>query len=170
MEVVLICDIENKASRDVMVMSSASSVEMLRWCLKRKINWLGVFMVYSCATIRFIFFPGLFFTLLSNFWLFGGLGVGVFVLGSWIGFLGVVISVNGVWGLGCGALCVMWCWGSLHEHRRINLGKKCCLQYWQWFRHWAFIQTFCLTWQNFWWCISRLCLQFYQQAIMVACD
>ena len=48
---------------------------------------------------RYIFFPGLFFILLSLFCLF----MVVLGLGSWIGFLGMVFSVDRVWGLWCGA-------------------------------------------------------------------
>ena len=39
------------------------------------------------------------------FWLvYGGLGFGISVLGSYIGFLGLGFSVDGVWGLWCGSL------------------------------------------------------------------
>ena len=52
-------------------------------------------------------FPGLlfilFFLILT---MYGGLGVGVLGLGSWIGFLSMAISVDGVWGLWCRALRV----------------------------------------------------------------
>ena len=44
-----------------------------------------------------IFFPQLFFILFFSFLLiYGGLGVGVLGLGFWIGFLGLVFSVDGV--------------------------------------------------------------------------
>ena len=48
-------------------------------------------------------------------------------LGSWIGFLGLGLSVDGVWGLGCGAFWVLWGWGSLYNHKRNTLGKKMVL-------------------------------------------
>ena len=35
-------------------------------------------------------------------------------LGSWIGFLGLVFSVDGVLGLWCGAFLVFWGWGSVY--------------------------------------------------------
>ena len=50
-----------------------------------------------------IFSQGYFFS--SYFRIYDGLGVGV--LGSWIGFLRVEISVDGVWGLWCGAFGVL---------------------------------------------------------------
>ena len=65
---------------------------------------------WTCAQIRelrtfiasrYIFFPGLFFIIfsfLAHLWWFGVLG-----LGSYIGFLGLGFSVDGVWGLWCGA-------------------------------------------------------------------
>ena len=56
-----------------------------------------------------IFFPGLFsrFSLFfAHFWWFGGWG-----FGSWIGFLGLVFSVDGVYGLWCGAF-----WDSLYKN------------------------------------------------------
>ena len=33
--------------------------------------------------------------------IYGGLGVGVLELGSWIGFLGLVFGIDGVWDLKC---------------------------------------------------------------------
>ena len=43
------------------------------------------------------------------FWLFfGGLGLGVVGLGSYIGFFGLRFSVDGVGGLWCGAFWVFW--------------------------------------------------------------
>mgnify|MGYP001796587808 CR=1 FL=1 len=45
-------------------------------------------------------------------------------LWSWIGFLGLGFSVDGVLGLWCGAFWVLWGWGSPYTHRRINLGKN----------------------------------------------
>ena len=50
--------------------------------------------------------------ILHNFFLFwliyGGLGFGVLGLGSYIGFLGLGFSVDGVWGLWCGAFWDFW--------------------------------------------------------------
>ena len=37
-----------------------------------------------------------------------GLGFGVLGLGSYIGFLGLGFSVDGFWGLWCGAFWVFW--------------------------------------------------------------
>ena len=55
------------------------------------------------------FFPRV---ILHNFFLFwliyGGLGFGVLGLGSYIGFLGLGFSVDGVWGLWCGAFWFFW--------------------------------------------------------------
>mgnify|MGYP001801797036 FL=1 len=73
------------------------------------------------------FFPGLFFTfflIFSHLWWFGVLG-----FGSWIGFLGLGFSVDGVLGLWCEAIRGFWGWGSLYKHIRINLGKKLCVQW-----------------------------------------
>ena len=54
---------------------------------------------------RIIFFPRLFFIFFFSFLLiYGGLGVGV--LGSWIWFLGLVFSVDGVSRLWCGVFWV----------------------------------------------------------------
>ena len=51
-----------------------------------------------------IFFPRFILYIFFFFWLiYGGLGVGVLGLGSYIGFLGLGFSVDGVWGLWCGA-------------------------------------------------------------------
>ena len=47
-----------------------------------------------------------------------------FGVGSYIGFLGLGFSVDGVWGLWCGAFWVFLGFGSLYEHKRINLGKN----------------------------------------------
>ena len=38
--------------------------------------------------------------------------------------MGLEFSVNAIWGLWCGALWVLWSWGSLCNHRRITLGKS----------------------------------------------
>ena len=46
-------------------------------------------------------------------------------LGSWIGFLGLGFSVDGV--LGLWAFWNIWGWGYLHKHRIITLGKKLCV-------------------------------------------
>ena len=51
-----------------------------------------------------------FFLILAPFW--------------WFGFLGLGFSVDGVWGLWCGAFWVFLGWCSLYKHKRINLGKK----------------------------------------------
>ena len=40
--------------------------------------------------------------------IYGGLGLGVLGLGSYFGFLGLGFSVDGVWGLWCGAFWVFW--------------------------------------------------------------
>ena len=57
------------------------------------------------------FFPGLFFIIFFLFLLiYGGLGFGVLGLGSYFGFLGLGLSVDGVWGLWCGAFWVFWVW------------------------------------------------------------
>ena len=68
------------------------------------------------------FFPGLFFTsffIFSHLWWFGVLG-----FGSWIGFLGLGFSVDGVLGLWCEAIRGFWGWGSLYKQLRITLGKN----------------------------------------------
>ena len=54
----------------------------------------------------------------AHLWWFG-------VSGSYIGFLGLGFSVDGVWGLWCGAFWVFWVWCSLYKHKRIILGKNC---------------------------------------------
>ena len=72
----------------------------------------------SCVNTIFLF-PGLFFLLYPHAfscmgYIFGGLGVRV--LGSWVGFLGLGLYVNGAaWGLWCGVFWVFWGWGSLCE-------------------------------------------------------
>ena len=64
----------------------------------------GVYKKTKCG-YSYIFFPR---GILYNFFLFlliyGGLGFGV--LGSYFGFLGLGLSVDGVWGLWCGAFWV----------------------------------------------------------------
>ena len=57
--------------------------------------------------------------------MYGGLGFGV--LGLVFEFFGLGHSVDGVWVPWCGAFWVFWVWGSLYKHKRITLGKKCCL-------------------------------------------
>ena len=52
-----------------------------------------------------------------------GSEVGVWVL-DWVSRGEDFSSVDGVWGLWCGGLWVLWKWGSLYKHRRINLGKN----------------------------------------------
>ena len=55
------------------------------------------------------FSPGLFFIIFAYFCSFyDGLGFGVLGLGSYFGFLGLGLSVDGVWGLWCGAIWVFW--------------------------------------------------------------
>ena len=65
----------------------------------------------SHCECRYIFFPRV---ILYNFFLllliYGGLGFGVLGLGSYFGFLGLGLSVDGVWGLWCGAFWVFWVW------------------------------------------------------------
>ena len=51
--------------------------------------------------------------------IYGDLGFGV--LGSYIGFLGLGVSVDGVRGLWCGTFWVSLGWGSLYKHKRITL-------------------------------------------------
>ena len=82
----------------------------------------------------------LFFILFSHFLLiyvgFGGgllrLGswIGFLGLGSWIGFLGLGFSVNGVWGLCCGAFKAFWCLGCLCKLRRITFGENFASESW----------------------------------------
>ena len=56
-----------------------------------------------------IFFPRVILYNFLLFWLiYGGLGFGVLGLGSYMGFLGLGFSVDGVWGLWCGAIWVFW--------------------------------------------------------------
>ena len=51
-----------------------------------------------------IFFPRvILYTFFSFLLIYGGVGVGVLGLGSWIGFLGLGFSVDGFWGLWSGA-------------------------------------------------------------------
>ena len=61
--------------------------------------------------VRYIIFPRV---ILYNFFLFlliyGDLGFRVLGLGSYFGFLGLELSVDGVWGLWCGAFWVFWVW------------------------------------------------------------
>ena len=67
------------------------------------------FLSLDVSILKFLlyFFPGLFFIIFFLFWLiYGGLGFGVLGLGSYIGFLGLGISVDGVWGLWCEAIWV----------------------------------------------------------------
>ena len=71
-----------------------------------------------------IFFPGLFFINFSYFGSFLVVWGFVLGLGSYIWFLGLGFSVDGVWGLWCGALWVFLGWGTLYKHKRITLGKK----------------------------------------------
>ena len=55
------------------------------------------------------FFPRVILYNFFLFWLiYGGLGFGVLGLGSLIRFLGLGFSVDGVWGLWCGAFWVFW--------------------------------------------------------------
>ena len=50
-------------------------------------------------------FPRVIFYTFSHFLLInGGLGVGILGLWSWNGFWGLGLSVDGVWGMWCGAL------------------------------------------------------------------
>ena len=77
--------------------------------------------------LAIFFFPGLFFIIFILLLLiYGGLGFGVLGLGSYFGFLGLGLSVDGVWGLWCGAFWVFLGLGSLYKHKRITLGKKWC--------------------------------------------
>ena len=46
-------------------------------------------------------------------------GLGLKGWGLWIGFLGLGFSVDGVWGLWCGAFWVLWGWGSLYKHKKM---------------------------------------------------
>ena len=74
------------------------------------------------------FFPGLFCWLFfSCLLIYGGLGVGVFRLESWIVSLELGFSVDVVWGLRCGAFWVFWGLSSLYKHRRITLEKNSAL-------------------------------------------
>ena len=67
------------------------------------------------SKISYIIFPRVILYNFFLFWLiYGGLG-----LGSYIEFLGLGLSVDGVWGL-LGFLG----WGSLYKHKRITLGKN----------------------------------------------
>ena len=71
-----------------------------------------------------IFFPRVILYNSFLFWLiYGGLGFGVLGLGSYIGFFGSGFSVDGVWGLWCGAFWVFLGWGSIYKHKRITLGE-----------------------------------------------
>ena len=68
---------------------------------------------------------GYFLYFFSHFLLiYGGFGVGFLRLGSWIGFLRLGFSVNGVYGLWCGAFKAFWGLNCLCKHRRITLGKN----------------------------------------------
>ena len=97
--------------------------QLVRWSVKK--SRVAFFFSLNRRGGRFIFFPGLFFIIFFLFWLiYGGLGFGVLGLGSYIGFLGLGFSVDGVWGLWCGAFWVFLGWGSLYKHKRITLGKK----------------------------------------------
>ena len=70
------------------------------------------------------FFPRVILCNFFLFWLiYGGLGFGVFGLGSYIGFLGLGFSVDGVWGLWCGVFWVFWV-GALYINKKNNPGKK----------------------------------------------
>ena len=73
---------------------------------------------------HYIFSQGYFLTYFSFLLIYGGLGVGVLGLWSWIGFVGLGFSFDGVWGLWCKAFWVFWGWGSLNKYRRISLGKN----------------------------------------------
>ena len=55
---------------------------------------------FIMVSMKLYFFPRVILYNFSYFWLiFGGLGFGVLRLGSYIGFLGLGFSVDGVWGL-----------------------------------------------------------------------
>ena len=58
--------------------------------------------------------------------IYGGLGVGVLGLRSWIGLLGLEFLADLVRDLWCGAFWGDWGLGSLYKQRRITLGKKLC--------------------------------------------
>ena len=63
--------------------------------------------------------------LVSFLLIYGGLGV--VVLGSWIGLLWLGFSAGAVWGLWYGTSWGFLGWGSPFDHRRIILGKKLCV-------------------------------------------
>ena len=70
-----------------------------------------------------VFSKAILLTFFSILLVYGRLG-----LVTWVGFLGLGFSVDGVRGLWCGAFGVYWGEGSLYKHRRINLGK--CFASW----------------------------------------
>ena len=73
----------------------------------------------STATSYAIFFPRFILHIFfSSFCFF------MVILG--VGFWGLGFSVHGVWGPWSGPFWFVWGWGSMHKHRRINLGKKLC--------------------------------------------
>ena len=91
-------------------------------------------------SIPAIFFPRyILYTFFSFLLIYGGLGFGDLGLGFWIGFLGLVFSVDQVLGLWCRAFYVFWGWGSLYKHRRITPGQKLC------FNPCSICKTWCLS-------------------------
>ena len=70
--------------------------------------------------IGLYFLPRLFFIFFIYIWVIcSGFGVGVLLFGSWIGLLGLRFSVDGVWGLWCGAFWILGV-GTLY----INIDEK----------------------------------------------
>ena len=68
----------------------------------RIVEIFQIFLSEKCAECSYIFFPRVILYNFFLFWLiYGGLG-----LGSYIEFLGLGLSVDGVWGLWCGAFWV----------------------------------------------------------------
>ena len=101
---------------------------------------LSILKPNSLDKITLYLFPRvILYTFFSHFCSFyGGLGVGGLGLGSWIGFLGLGFSVDGVWSLWCGAFWVLWGWGSLYNHKRITLGKN----WWVWEPWLGYLQVY----------------------------
>ena len=79
----------------------------------RTLDIMMFVIMWQEVSPQLYFSPGLFFCNFFSFLLiFGGLGFGVLRLGSYFGFLGLGLSVDGVWGLWCGAFWVLRVWAQ----------------------------------------------------------
>ena len=99
------CDLDKSALLGYIKHNDSKNVS-----ISFRVNYKIVLKRKTCPcdrVARYIFVPRVILYNCFLFWLiYGGLGFGVLGLESYMGFLGLGFSVDGVWGLWCGAFWV----------------------------------------------------------------